>query len=160
MIRKKVFNYLLRLMDDYPSSRMVIYEGEKCSPKEEIRCGAPQVSLLGLFIGFTYNVLILCVVEDLGILKLRINQNLWQTKRWLDSRSLEVVSEKTKVLLVGDRKYLKYPKIVLGKQEVAWSTIIKYLRVPERNKAIAMHSKSHAIFPRVKKISRASVLKK
>ena len=34
MVRKKVLDYLLRMIDDYLSDRWVIYEGAKCSLKE------------------------------------------------------------------------------------------------------------------------------
>ena len=41
MVRKKVPDYLLRMIDDYLSDRWVIYEGDKWSLKEEMTCGAP-----------------------------------------------------------------------------------------------------------------------
>ena len=39
MMRKKVPDYLLRMIDDYLSDRWVIYEGDKWSLKEEMTCG-------------------------------------------------------------------------------------------------------------------------
>ena len=42
MVRKKVPDYLLRMIDDYLSDRWVIYEGDKWSLKEEMTCGAPH----------------------------------------------------------------------------------------------------------------------
>ena len=39
MVRIKVPDYLLRMTDDYLSDRWVIYEGDKWSLKEEIKCG-------------------------------------------------------------------------------------------------------------------------
>ena len=47
MVRKKVPDYLLRMIDDYLSDRWVIYEGDKWSLKEEMTCGAPQGSQVG-----------------------------------------------------------------------------------------------------------------
>ena len=47
MVRKKVRDYLLRMIDDYLSDRWVIYEGDKWSLKEEMTCGAPQGSRVG-----------------------------------------------------------------------------------------------------------------
>ena len=41
MVRKKVPDYLLRMIDDYLSDRWVIYEDDKWSLKEEMTCGAP-----------------------------------------------------------------------------------------------------------------------
>ena len=46
-MRKKVPDYLLRMMDDYLSDRWVIYEGDKWCLKEEMTCGAPQGSRVG-----------------------------------------------------------------------------------------------------------------
>ena len=42
MMRKKVPDYLLRMIDNYVKDRWVIYQGEKWSIKEEMPCGAPQ----------------------------------------------------------------------------------------------------------------------
>ena len=47
---------------------------------------------------------LVCAAEDVRILELRIDESLWWTKRWLDSRSLKMASEKTKALLVTDRR--------------------------------------------------------
>ena len=41
MVRKKVPDYLLGMIDDYLSGRWMIYEGDKWSLKEEMTCGAP-----------------------------------------------------------------------------------------------------------------------
>ena len=46
-MRKKVPDYLLRMIDDYLSDKWVIYEGDKWSLKEEMTCGAPQGSQVG-----------------------------------------------------------------------------------------------------------------
>ena len=37
--------------------------------------------------------------------------------------------EKTEALLVTDRRSFKYPRIVLGEQEIKWKKSIKYLGV-------------------------------
>ena len=47
MMRKKVPDYLLRMIDDYLSDRWMIYKGDKCSLTEEMTCGAPQGSRVG-----------------------------------------------------------------------------------------------------------------
>ena len=44
MVRKKVPDYLLRMIDDYLSARWVIYKGDKWSLKGEMTCVAPQGS--------------------------------------------------------------------------------------------------------------------
>ena len=65
-------------------------------------------------IGFTDDALVVCAAEDVRILELRINESLWQEKRWLKSRGLKMAPEKTKALLVTDRRSFLYPKIALG----------------------------------------------
>ena len=47
MMRKKVPDYLLRMIDDYLSDRWVISEGDKLSLKEEMTYDAPQGSRVG-----------------------------------------------------------------------------------------------------------------
>ena len=60
---------------------------------------------------------------------LRINETLWRTKRWLDSRGLKIAPKNTKDLLVMDRRSFQYPKIDFGEHEGVWKTNIKYLGV-------------------------------
>ena len=50
-------------------------------------------------------------------------------KAWLDSRCLKMAPEKTKALLVTDRRFFQYPKIVLGEHEIEGKKSIKYLGV-------------------------------
>ena len=47
MMRRKVLDYLLRMIDDYLSDRWLIYEGDKWSLNEEMTCGASQGSRVG-----------------------------------------------------------------------------------------------------------------
>ena len=149
MMRKKVPDYLLRMIDDYLSDRWVTYKGDKWSFKEEMTCGASQGSRVGplvwnviydgflhltlpagtSIIGFVDDVLIVCAAEDVRILELRINENLWRAKRWLDSRGLKMTPDKTEALPVTDRRSFQYLGIVLGEHEVKWKTSIKYLGV-------------------------------
>ena len=101
VMRKKVPNYLLRMIDDYPSDRWVIYEGDKWSLNEEMTCGAPQGSRVGPLVwnimydnflrmelpsgtsitGFADDALVMCAADDVGILEQRINESLWRVKR-------------------------------------------------------------------------------
>ena len=96
MVRKKVPDYLLRMIDDYLSDRWVIYEGHKWFLKEEMTCDAPQGSRVGLLvwsvtyddflrmdlpartsiIGFADEALVVCTADDFRILELRINESL------------------------------------------------------------------------------------
>ena len=47
----------------------------------------------------------------------------------MDSRSLKIAPEKNKALLVTDRRFFQYPRIVLEEHEIKWKTSIKYLGV-------------------------------
>ena len=101
MVRKKVPDYLLRMIDDYLSYRWVIYESDKLSFKEEMTCGNPQGSRVGplvwsvmydnflrmdipagtSIIGFADDALIVCAADDVRILELRISESLWRATR-------------------------------------------------------------------------------
>ena len=83
----------------------VIYEGDKWSLKEEMTRGAPQESRVGPLV---WNV----------------NESLWRAKRWLDSKGLKMAPEKTKALLVTDRRFFQYPRIVLGEHDRMSSWIV------------------------------------
>ena len=109
-MRKKVPDYLLRMIDDYLYDRWVTYEGDKWSLKEEMTCGAPQGRQVGplvwnvmygdflrmdlpagtSIVGFVDDALVVCTADDVGILELRINESLSRAKRWLDSRGLKM----------------------------------------------------------------------
>ena len=114
MMRKKVPDYLLRMIDDYLSDRWVIYQGDKGSLKEEMTCGAPQGSRVGTpvwnvmyidfllekdagtsIIGFADDALVVCAADDVKILELRINESLRWAKRWLVSKGLKMAPQKT-----------------------------------------------------------------
>ena len=55
-------------------------------------------------IGFVDHALVVCAADGVRILEMRINESLWRAKRWLDSRCLQKGPEKTKALLVTDRR--------------------------------------------------------
>ena len=76
-----------------------------------------ELSVGTSIIGFVNYALVTWAAEDVGILELRINEILWQAKRWLDSRGLKMAPEKTDALLVTDRRSFQYPRIVLGEHE-------------------------------------------
>ena len=80
-------------------------------------------------IGFADDALVVCAADDVRILELMINESLWRAKRWLDSRCLKMVPEKSEALLVTDRRSFQCPKIVLGKHKVELKKSIKYLGV-------------------------------
>ena len=102
IVRKKIPDYLLRMIDDYLSDKWVIYEGNKWSFKEEMTCGAPQRSWVGSLvwnvmyddflrmdlpagnsiIGLADDALVVCAADDFRVLELRINAILWRAKRW------------------------------------------------------------------------------
>ena len=53
-------------------------------------------------VGFADDALVVCAADHVGILELRINESLWQAKRWLDIRDLKIAPEKTEALFVTD----------------------------------------------------------
>ena len=109
-MRKKVPVYLLRMIDDYLSNRLVIFEGDRWSLKEEMTCGAPQGSRISQLIwsvmyddflrmdlpagtsiiGIADEALVVCAADNVRILKLRINESLLRAKRWMDSPTLVI----------------------------------------------------------------------
>ena len=98
---------IILYIDDYLSDRWVIYKGDKLSIKEEVTCGAPQESRVRLFF---WNVMCGDFLHlDLGA-----------------GTSIIGFADD---LLVTNRRFFQYPRIVLGEHEVEWKTSIKYLGV-------------------------------
>ena len=148
-MRKKIPDYLLRMIDDYLSERWVLYEGDKWSLKEKMTCGAPQGSRVGplvwnvmyddflrmdlpagtSIIGFANDTLVVCAADDVRILELRVNESLWQQSAGWIAEAWKWPLRKPKLCDVTDRRSFQYPEIVLGEQEVEWKTSIKYLEV-------------------------------
>ena len=87
-------------------------------------CGTPQGSRVGplvwnvmyddflridlpagtSIIVFVDDALVVCAADNVRILEQNINESLWRAKRWLDSRCLKMAPEKTKALLLTDRR--------------------------------------------------------
>ena len=159
-MRKKVPDYLLRMIDHYLSDRWVIYEGQIVSQRTDdiwrrSRVACPlvwnvmyddflQIDLPAgtSAIGFADDALVVCAADNIRIRELRINESMWRAKRWLDGRGLKMAPEKTEAFLVTDRRSFQYSRIVLGKHEVEWKTSIKYLGVQlDRRPSFAEHLK-------------------
>ena len=75
-------------------------------------------------IGFADDALVVCAAEDVGILKLRINESLWRAKRWLDSRGLKMAAEKTEALLVTERKSFSTQRLFLGNTKTCGKRVL------------------------------------
>ena len=80
-------------------------------------------------VSFEDDALVVCAADDIGILELSINESLRWAKRWLNSRCLEMASQKIKALMDTDKRSFGFLKIVRGEHEVAWKRRIKYLGV-------------------------------
>ena len=133
--------------------------------QKKVTCGAPQGSRVGplvwnvmyddflrmdlpagtSIVGCANDALVVGAADDVGVLELRINESLGLANRWLDSRGLKMASEKTETLLVTNRRFFQYPRIVLGEHEVEWKTSIKYLGVQlDRRPSSGKHLKTAA----------------
>ena len=80
-------------------------------------------------IGFADDALGVCATDDVRILEKRINESLWRAKRLLDSTCQKMAPDKTEALLITNRRFFQFPKIVLGDHENEWKKSIKYLGV-------------------------------
>ena len=101
MMRKKVPDYLMQMIDDYLSDRWLMFDGDKSALREEITCGAPQgmqvdplvwnvmyddslrMDLLAgtSIIVFADDALVVCGADDVRILELSFNESLWRAER-------------------------------------------------------------------------------
>lgn len=148
MIKKKVPEYLLRIIADYLSDRTVIYQ-EEHRIEGRMTCGVPQGSRIGPFlwnivydgllemdmpantslIGFADDTIIACCGTNVDIIEIRANEALLRVKRWLDSRQLQMAIEKTDAVLITDRRPGRLPRIVIDGVQIAWKKHIRYLGV-------------------------------
>lgn len=144
---KKIPGYLLDIIDSYLSDKTLIYETDLGRRVHRITVGIPQGSVLGsLLWNIMYDVLlelellegakIVGFADDAAIVatagtggKIVANYCLRHTQRWLESVGLEMASQKTKEILITERRVFAKPSLQLGIIHIPWSKNIRYLGV-------------------------------
>ena len=80
-------------------------------------------------IGFADDAIIMCPESNLELLEMKVNESLRRVKMWLESRKLQMASEKTEILLVTDKRSFDYPIIKINDMLIERKKQMTYLGV-------------------------------
>lgn len=145
----KVPPYILKILDSYFDSRVLLYETDEGTKEYNITSGVPQGSVLGpllwnimyngvleltlpdnvQIVGFADDIAILVKSKHLYEVELLANEAIATISSWLSAKGLQLAEHKTEAVLIGKRKKKETATFDVGSHRIQSSGSIKYLGV-------------------------------
>lgn len=158
LIRRNVPEYLINLIENYFSERIVLFHEDNVKVDYEMTGGAPQGSKIGpvlwnvmydsflemelpdntKIIGFADDAMVICASKNTKDLEVVVNDSLERVYRWLVKRKLTLAVDKTEAILVTDRRSFDFPKINICDKDIKWGKTMTYLGV-ELDQRLSFH---------------------
>ena len=141
--------YLLKIIGDYLSYRVLTYDTEDGPKEYQVTGGVPQGSVLGPIlwnimydgvlrlelpngartVGFADDLAIVVTAKHLDEVEMVASESVATVRRWINSAGLALADHKTEVLLVSKRKQMEKATVRVGDHTVESKDEIKYLGV-------------------------------
>lgn len=145
----RVPGYLLRMMKDYLSDRVLEYETLEGNRRKVITAGAAQGSILGpnlwnasydgllrlempeetRMVGYADDVVALIAARTFELAQLKLNQVMRKVNRWMSDHGLSLAVAKTEIVILTKRRIEKVLPIVVGDEHMQTKPAAKYLGV-------------------------------
>lgn len=146
--------YLLRMMRDYLSTRVLEYETTEGRCMKRISAGVAQGSILGpdlwnasyddllridmpeetRTIGYADDVAVLIAARTVDLAQLKINQVMRRVSAWMSEHGLCLAAAKTEIVILTKKRIEKILPIMVGDERVLTKPTVKYLGVTMDNK--------------------------
>lgn len=173
--RLSIPTYLLAMVRDYFSNRVLVYDTNVGIKEHEVTGGVPQGSVLGpllwnvmydgvlrlslpervKIIGFADDIALVIVAKTVDEAKTVTEGSVCVVRTWLASMGLTLAEQKTEAVLITSRKKTEYIRLHIGGCEINTKDSLKYLGVMIDNR---LSFRQHLEYVRVKAVDTCNAL--
>lgn len=147
--RINVPNYLVAIVQNYFTNRVVIYDTEEGRRQYAMSGGVPQGSVLGpllwnimydgilrlrlpedaQIIGFADDIALVVTASSKEAAKVTADASIYLVNEWLTSMGLTLAEQKTEAVLISSRRNMNGLVLKIGESEIFTTDSLKYLGV-------------------------------